>query len=151
MCSISKAEVKASVYEAPRSIWANISFTESMSCRFKIPEMMLNRWSISSCVWPTIKKEGAPPENILVQQGSHNMQICTYSYFLFRNCRHVFVKQEGVILCDFVYHPIPSPTMSSPSCCREHDKYQTTNGCTMQCHVQVHYKGGSLHIFLRYL
>ena len=57
MCSISEAEVKASVYEAPHSMRANISFTESISCRFKTPEMMLNRWSMSSCVWPTIRKE----------------------------------------------------------------------------------------------
>ena len=41
MCSVSKAEVKASVDEAPRSMRANISFIESMSCRFKILEMML--------------------------------------------------------------------------------------------------------------
>ena len=57
MCSISEAEVKASVYEAPRSMKANISFTESMSCHFKTPEMMLSCWSMSSCVWPTIRKE----------------------------------------------------------------------------------------------
>ena len=57
MCSTSKVEVKASVDEAPRSMRANISFTESMSCRFKTLKMMLNRWSMSSCAWPTIRKE----------------------------------------------------------------------------------------------
>ena len=57
MCSISMAEVKASVYEAPRSMRANISFTKSISCRFKTPEIMLDRWSMSSCVWPTMRKE----------------------------------------------------------------------------------------------
>ena len=57
MCSISEAEVKASLDEAPRSMRANISFTESISCRFKTLEMMLIRWSMSSCVWPTIQNE----------------------------------------------------------------------------------------------
>ena len=57
MCSISEVELKASVDEAPRLMRANVSFTESMSCRFKTLEMMLKRWSMSSCVWPTIRKE----------------------------------------------------------------------------------------------
>ena len=55
MCSISEAKVKASV--ASCSMGANISFIESMSCRFKTPKMMLNCWSMSLCVWPTIRKE----------------------------------------------------------------------------------------------
>ena len=57
MCSINEAEMKVSVDEAPRSMRANISFTESMSCRFKTLEVMLNHWSMSSCVWPTIRNE----------------------------------------------------------------------------------------------
>ena len=57
MCSISEAEVKASMDEAPCSMRANISFTQSMSCRFKTLKMMLNRWSMSSCVRPTIRNE----------------------------------------------------------------------------------------------
>ena len=59
MCSINEAEVKASVDEAPRSMKANISFTESMSCRFKTLEMMLKRWSMSSCVWANYKERKA--------------------------------------------------------------------------------------------
>ena len=124
--------------------WVNV-------CRFKTLEMMLNHWSMSSCIWPTIRKERRTFENILAQQGSHNIQTCTYSYFFFCNFQLVFVKQEGVIPYDFVHHLKPLPMTSPLGCCREHDEHQTTIGCTMQRHIQVHYKGRSSHIFPRYL
>ena len=79
------------------------------------------------------------------------MQTCIYSCSLFRNYQPVFAKQEGVIICDFIHHPKPSPTMSLLGCCYGHDEHQTTNGYTMQRHVQVHHKDGSSHIFPKYL